>query len=53
MLQNSFAAGSTSCGYGSLITIVSVVGAAATNLFGASSSLRKGEKDKVIYQSRQ
>jgi hypothetical protein len=48
-----FAAGSTSCDGGSSTTGVSVVGAAAANLFGFSSSLRKGEKDKVIYQSQQ
>jgi hypothetical protein len=30
-----------------------VIGAAAANLFGFSSSLRKGAKDKVIYQSLQ
>jgi hypothetical protein len=48
-----FAAGSTSCDGGSSTTGVSVIGAAAANLFGFSSSLRKGEKDKVIYQSRQ
>jgi hypothetical protein len=35
------------------MTRVSVVGAAAANLFGASSSLRKGEKDRVIYQGQQ
>jgi hypothetical protein len=41
-----FAAGSTSCD-GGLSTIgVSVIGAAAANLFGFSSSLRKEEKDK-------
>jgi hypothetical protein len=36
------AAGSTSCDGGSLTTVVSVIGAAAANLFGFSSSLRKG-----------
>jgi hypothetical protein len=48
-----FAAGSTSCDGGSSTTGVSVIGAAAANLFRFSSSLRKGEKDKVIYQSQQ
>jgi hypothetical protein len=35
------------------MTIVSVIGAAAASLFGSSSSLRKGEKDRIIYQGRQ
>jgi hypothetical protein len=48
-----FAAGSTSCDGGSSTTGVSVIGAAAANLFGFSLSLRKGAKYKVIYQSRQ
>jgi hypothetical protein len=48
-----FAAGSTSCDGGSSTTGVSVIGAAAANLFGFSSSLRKGAKGKVIYRSRQ
>jgi hypothetical protein len=48
-----FATGSTSCDGGSSTTGVSVIGAAAANLFGLSSSLRKREKDKVIYRSRQ
>jgi hypothetical protein len=47
------AVGSTSCDGGSSTTGVSVIGAATTNLFGFSSSLRKGAKDKVIYRSRQ
>jgi hypothetical protein len=47
-----FAAGSTSCDGGSSITGVSVIGAEA-NLFGFSSSLRKGAQGKVIYRSRQ
>jgi hypothetical protein len=29
------------------MTRVPVIGAAAANLFGSSSSLRKGEKDRV------
>jgi hypothetical protein len=41
-----FAAGSTSCDDGSSTTGVSVIGAAAANLFGFSSSLRKEAKDK-------
>jgi hypothetical protein len=41
-----FAAGSTSCDGGSLTIGVSVIGAAAANLFGFSSSLRKEAKDK-------
>jgi hypothetical protein len=41
-----FAAGSTSCDSGSSTTGVSVIGAAAENLFGISSSLRKKSKDK-------
>jgi hypothetical protein len=41
-----FAAGSTSCDGGSSTTGVSVIGAAATNLFGFFSSLRKEAKDK-------
>jgi hypothetical protein len=48
-----FAAGSTSCDGSLSTTGVSVIGAASANLFGFSSSLRKGAKDKVIYQSRQ
>jgi hypothetical protein len=48
-----FTAGSTSCDGGSSTTGVSMIGAAAANLFGFSSSLRKGAKDKVIYRSRQ
>jgi hypothetical protein len=48
-----FAAGSTSCDGGSSTTGVSVIGAAAANLFGFSSSLRKRATDKVTYQSRQ
>jgi hypothetical protein len=48
-----FVAGSTSCDGGSSTTGVSVIGAAAANLVGFSLSLRKGAKEKVIYQSRQ
>jgi hypothetical protein len=48
-----FSAGLTSCDGGSSTTGASVIGAAAANLFGFSSSLRKEEKDKFIYQSRQ
>jgi hypothetical protein len=48
-----FAAGPTSCGGGSSTTEVSMVGAAAANLFGSSLSLRKRAADKVTYQSRQ
>jgi hypothetical protein len=48
-----FAAGLTSCDGGSSTAGVSVEGAAAANLFGFSSSLRKGAKDIVIYQSQQ
>jgi hypothetical protein len=48
-----FAARSTSCDGGSSTIGVSVIGAAAENLFGFSSSLRKGAKGKVIYHSRQ
>jgi hypothetical protein len=44
-----FATGSTSCDGGSLTVGVSMIGAAAANLFGFSSSLRKGAKGKVIY----
>jgi hypothetical protein len=48
-----FVAGPTSCGGGSSTTGVSMIGAAAANLFGSSSSLRKRAIDKVTYQSRQ
>jgi hypothetical protein len=48
-----FAAGTTSCDGGSSTTGVSVIGAAAANLFGFSSSLRKRAKGKVIYRSQQ
>jgi hypothetical protein len=48
-----FAAGSISCDGGLSTTGVSVIGAAAADIFGFSSSLRKGAKDKVIYRSRQ
>jgi hypothetical protein len=48
-----FAAGSASCDGSSSTIGVSVIGAVAANLFGFSSSLRKGAKDKVIYRSRQ
>jgi hypothetical protein len=41
-----FIAGSTPCDGGSSTTGVSVIGAAAANLFGFSSSLRKEGKDK-------
>jgi hypothetical protein len=41
-----FAAGSTSCDRGSSTTGVSVIGAAAANLFGFSSSLGKEQKVK-------
>jgi hypothetical protein len=41
-----FAAGSASCDDGSSTTGVSVIGAAAANLFGFSSSLRKEANDK-------
>jgi hypothetical protein len=44
-----FAARSTYCDGGSLTIGVSVIGAAAANLFRFSSSLRKGAKGKVIY----
>jgi hypothetical protein len=42
-----FAAGSTSCDSGSSTIGVSVIGAAAANIFGFSSSLRKEAKDKI------
>jgi hypothetical protein len=42
-----FTAGSTSCDSGSSTIGVSVIGAAAANLFGFSSSLRKEAKDKI------
>jgi hypothetical protein len=48
-----FVAEPTSCGGGSSTTGVSMVGAAAANLFGSSSSLRKRAADKVTHQSRQ
>jgi hypothetical protein len=48
-----FTTGPTSCGGGSSTTGVSMVGAAAANLFGSFSSLRKRAADKVTYQSRQ
>jgi hypothetical protein len=48
-----FAAGPTSCGGSSSTTGVSMIGAAAGNLFGSSSSLRKRAADKVTYHSRQ
>jgi hypothetical protein len=41
-----FATGSTSCDGGSSTTGVSVIGAAAANLFRFSSSPRKEAKDK-------
>jgi hypothetical protein len=41
-----FAAGLASCDDGLPTTGVSVIGAAAANLFGFSSSLRKETKDK-------
>jgi hypothetical protein len=47
-----FAAASTSYAGGSSTTGVSAIGAAA-NLFGFSSSLRKGAKYKIIHRSRQ
>jgi hypothetical protein len=47
-----FAAASTSYADGSSTTGVSAIGATA-NLFGFSSSLRKGAKHKIIRPSRQ
>jgi hypothetical protein len=44
-----FTARLTSCDGGSSTTGVSMIGAAAANLFGFSSSLRKRAKDKVTY----
>jgi hypothetical protein len=45
-----FTAGSTSCEGGSLIAGVSVVGAAAANLLGFSSSLKRKQKVKLFVQ---